>query len=131
MKKKQIITEDFVITSTIAHAIHLWIHRMGDKINKFNLGIDRECAIREVIEEGLKEGRKKVEKFKDNLNGRTPKWTAKVMFDAGYNQQCLTLETFPAEDKKEAEKIAKEKVAAIFSEKPNVEVFEIKVKKAV
>lgn len=129
MKKKQVITDDFVITSEIAKGIHFWLHKMGDKVNQFQLGIDRVAAIQEVVKEGLQKGKDFIEKHKDRLNGNTPKWTAKVLFDAGYKQQCMVLEPFQAETQEEAQTIAEAKVAAFFEESPNAVIFEVKVKK--
>jgi hypothetical protein len=128
---KQVITDDFVITSEIARAINHWLHSIGDDTSKYAIRLDLEHDIREVVVKALDEGRKKCEKYKDRLNGNVPKWTAKVHFDAGYRQQCMLLEPFEAETKEEAQKIADEKVTAFFEENPNAEVYEVKVKKFV
>jgi len=129
MEKKQVITDDFVITSEIARAINYWLHSIGDDTSKYQIRLDLEHDIREVVVKALEDGRKKVEKYKNRLNGNTPKWDAKVHFDAGYRQQCMLLEPFEAETKEVAQKMAEEKVTAIFTENPNTEIYEVKVRK--
>ncbi len=127
-KKKQVITDDFVIINEIAKGVHLWLYKKGDKIDKYQNGIDRVADIIEVIKPCLEEAKKAIEKYKDRLNGNTPVWNATALVDEGFGKQCHII-SFEAETKKEALEVASEKFMALFEEKPNAEIIDIKVKK--
>jgi len=60
------ITPDFIVVAEISRAIHFWIHDMGDGINKFVNGIDREFAIGEVAREAMGKARTKIIKYADH-----------------------------------------------------------------
>ncbi len=127
-KKKHVITEDFVISSEIARAINYWLYDLGDDTSKFQLRLDLECEVRNVVIKALEEGRKKAEKFKDFLNGNTPMWTARILLNEGYGKQCIDLEPFEADSKAEAQKISEEKVQNLYADRPNTDIIEIKVR---
>lgn len=126
---KKVITDDFVIVYEIAKAINFWLYEKGDKTDQYINRLDLEHDIQEVVIKALEKGRKQIEKFKDRLNGNTPKWTAKVLLDEGYGRQCLVLEPFEAETKEEAQRMGQEKVTALFAGKPNAEIFEVKIQR--
>lgn len=127
--KKQTITEDFVIINEIAKSVHFWLDEMENKVNEYPLGLDRISAIQEVVKKGLQQGRDFIEKHNYCLNDNKSRWIAKVLFDAGYKQQCMVLDPFEAETQEDAQKVADAKVGSFFEDVPNVEILEIKVSK--
>ncbi len=60
------ITPDYIVVYDISHAIHFWIHEIGDGINKFTNGMDREFAISEVVRKAIQEARVKIVKYAEH-----------------------------------------------------------------
>jgi hypothetical protein len=126
--KTPVITEEFIIVSTISHGIHKWLHEMGDEINKYTVGLNRVHDIGEVVKKCIEDAKKIIRENQDRLNGNVPSWIATAMLDEGYGKQCISLK-IDAETKEEAQELAEQQIAELFKEKPNAEIFEVKVKK--
>lgn len=53
------LTKDRFIAFEVAQEMHFWIHKKGDDLNKYCIGLDRVCDIQFVIEEAMKKSEHK------------------------------------------------------------------------
>lgn len=121
MEKK----EEDIICIQIAKGIECWLHDIGHKINEYENRTDREGAILNEVYKFFSIGKKFAQ---DNLSNNTPRWIASVLYNEGYGKQCMEVGPFEG-TKEEAENLCEEKITEMFSDCPNTDIIDFKIKR--
>ena len=116
------MTDDDIMTSTIARGVHLWMYNM--KNLPFTSGLGREQTIEEIVKECLAEAKRKI-----NKRNHPTLWEAHFMYDEGYKMQVGALAVIEAETREEALEIVNNRISILLEKNPTVEIFDIKIKK--